>query len=195
LRLVGVIFAFALLGALALCFLRRSTLGASGAAGAGVLGRRPVVVVFERLLPGGGAGATIVVVVVGWLVVPYWGLVVGVVLTGVEPSPVDPPAGSPAPSAVLESCPPRLAAVSPPPARALNIARHARRPGRFSGCIRRVRSSCGLPIVVVGAAGPQARGTRTRIHIGKQPGIRKGFVSKPTNRGSARAWAGVARRR
>jgi hypothetical protein len=39
-------------------------LGASGAAGAGLLGRGPVVVVVERFLPGTGVGATTVVVVV-----------------------------------------------------------------------------------------------------------------------------------
>jgi hypothetical protein len=157
---VGVFFAFALLPALFFCFCRRTTLGACGAAGAGLLGRGPVVVVLERFLPGVGAGArTVVVVVDGWLGAVS-ALVVGVVLAGgVGPSTVVVPSAS----AELESCPPRLAAVSPPPARALNIARHARRRGRFRECMCRVRSSCGRPMVVAGAAGPQARGTPTRI--------------------------------
>jgi hypothetical protein len=136
LPLVGVIFEFARPAPLVFCFLRRTTFGASRTAGAGVLGWGPVVVVLVCLRPDGGAGAMIVVVVVGWLVVPSCVLVVGVVLAGGAPSPVEALPDVPAPSAVLETCPPRLAAVSPPPARALNIARHARRPGRFRRCMR-----------------------------------------------------------
>jgi hypothetical protein len=118
-----------------------------------------VVVLVDRFLPGVGAGATTVVVVVEGSLGGVSTVVVGVVVAGgVGPSTVVVP-GAPAAIAVLESCPPRLAAVSPPPARADNIARHARRRGRFRGCIRRFRSSCGRPMVVVGATSPQARGT------------------------------------
>jgi hypothetical protein len=88
-------------------------------------------------------------------------------------------AGASAPSAAPARGPPRLTAVMPPPARADSIERHARRRGSLSTGMRRSRSSCGRPIVVVGAANPRSRGTPTEIHIGRQPRIRKGIVIAP----------------
>ena len=171
LTVVGVIFEFALLGPVLFCFCLRTTFGASGAAGGGVLGLGPVLVVVGFLL-GNGGGATVVVGVVdGGGELGSWLPVTVVVFTGgsgVVPAPVVVPGAAPAPSAVLDSCPLRLAAVRPLPASADTSARHARRRGRFNGCIRRFRSSCGRPMVVVGAAGPQTRGTPTRIHIGRE---------------------------
>ncbi len=86
------------------------------------------------------------------------------------------PVGGGAPNAAPASGPPRLAAVRPPPASAESTARKARRRAALTGGMRWSRSSRGRPMVVVGEADPQSLGTPTAIHIGRQAGIRKGFV-------------------
>jgi hypothetical protein len=75
---------------------------------------------------------------------------------------------------------PRPPAVSPLPARAEISARHIHLRG-LSGIMRRSWSSCGRPIVVVGADSPQTRGTPMGIHIGRQAPRGKGFVIASTN--------------
>jgi hypothetical protein len=106
---------------------------------------------------------------------------------GEEPSvDVGEPAGTSAAKAPPERGPPRLAAVSPPPASADNVARHTLRRGLVIGGLRRDWSSCGVPMIVVGVANPRSRGRPTVIHIGRQARSRKGFVIAPAERVAAR---------
>jgi hypothetical protein len=116
---------------------------------------------------GGAAVSAVPVVAVPVVVVAGVVVVSGVVVVAVAPV---------APKAAPASGPPRLAAVKPPPARAESTVRNARRRAALTGGMRWSKSSWGRPMVVVGEADPQSLGTPTEIHIGRQAGIRKGFV-------------------
>jgi hypothetical protein len=160
---------------LGVVFCRRctTTVGASTTAGAGVLAGCDAL----------GCGGLVVEVFVGCWAVPVLTVPgvdaaeVVVVVTGtLEPSPGDGEfAGVSAPSAPPASGPPKPAAVSPLPASADSIARHALLRVRVIGYLRQSWSLC-CPIFVVGAASPRSGGTPTEIHIGRQAETRKGFV-------------------
>jgi len=101
---------------------------------------------------------------------------VGVVIGAVEPSLGDDElADASAASAPPARGPLRPAAVSPPPASADSIARHARLRVGVIGYLHQSWSLCG-PIFVVGAASPRSGGTPTDSHIGREAETRKGFV-------------------
>lgn len=110
-----------------------------------------------------GAGVDVVGVVVSGFDGSLLVVSVGVLVV-CEPS-VELPLVSAA-SAPVESGP---NAVKPPPANAEMKARQAHLRRVLASIMRRIESSSGRPMVVVGAASPQTRGTPVRIHIGRQP--------------------------
>jgi hypothetical protein len=126
-------------------------------------------------------GGVVAVLVVGWAAPASCSEALGGVAGVVEVSVVT---GVPAPSATLASGPPRPAAVRPPPATESSV-RSERLRALIRGGICSVRSSVGYLVMVVSAASPHARDTPTRIHIGRQAGIRKGFVIGLKNIGRA----------
>jgi hypothetical protein len=129
----------------------------------------------------GGGGDDVEVLVVGWL--PAGGGVsasgAGVVVVGVVSGVLV--VSLAVPSAEPANGPASAAAVMPPPATAESTARTARLRALLSGGMLCGRSSRGRPMVVGRRGWPTSLGTPTAIHIGRTPGIRKGFVIGLTN--------------
>jgi hypothetical protein len=131
---VAVTFGAGPLTGVVLCLRWSTTTGGSGAG----LGCAPAAgLTGEPVVPAGAGAVGVELLLGGSAVVEalVCGAAAATELDGASAPPVA-PAGMMAPSAPPVRGPPRLAAVSPPPARADNTARRARRRELLIGCVR-----------------------------------------------------------